>query len=342
MHIQRSIQAVVQYSLAPLFVLLAIGCTPSVKVAHKQTVPLLLSNPASISSGSVSLAVGTNRWSKQDSGLEEAFLPVAVTVRNSGDRTLCGGASTAVLGDSSGASVSATLPEGVVTRLFGPLASLEPMSQPAVGSVALSDQDVFLSLVHDSHGIYSGGMGYRGGGFPGGALRPPYLRPSPRIFVPPLFSSPFSSFYPSPFSPFYSPVPPLSSYGHTPYGYTPYGYTPYGYTPYGYTPYGYAPYGYAPYEYSYTPPSLPPPSLPDLRLPEENRSTVDSSLIKEILSAAFASRPLTPQEERSGFLFFPLPVPDGGATMLTWGWYDCATHELVAHLSILVPVEKKV
>ncbi len=323
MHIRRSIQAVVRYSLAPLFVLLAIGCTPSVKVAHKQTVPLLLSNPASVSSGSVSLAVGTNRWSKQDSGLEEAFFPVAVTVRNSGDRTLCGGASTAVLGDSSGASVSATLPEGVVTRLFGPLASLGPMSRPTVGAVTLSDQDVFLILVHDSHGGYSGGMGYGGRGFSGGASRPPYLRPLPRVFMPPLlpspFYSPFSPFYLRPFSPFSSPFPPLS--------------------PYGYTPYGYAPYGYAPYEYDYPP--LPPP-LPDLRLPEENRSTVDSSLIKEILSTAFASRSLTPQEERSGFLFFPLPVPDGGATMLTWGWYDCATHELVAHLSIPVPVEKKV
>ncbi|HJY82135.1 MAG TPA: hypothetical protein VKK81_13760, partial [Candidatus Binatia bacterium] len=134
MHIRRSIQAVFQYFLAPLFVLLAIGCTPAVKVAPKQTSPLLLSNPTSVSSGSVSLAVGTNRWGKQDSGLEEAFFPIAVTVRNSGDRTLCGGAPTAVLGDSSGASVSATLPEGVVTRLFGPLASLGPTSRPTVGS----------------------------------------------------------------------------------------------------------------------------------------------------------------------------------------------------------------
>jgi hypothetical protein len=81
---------------------------------------------------------------------------------------------------------------------------------------------------------------------------------------------------------------------------------------------------------------------PDLRLPEENSPTLDSSLIKEILSTAFASRPLAPQEERSGFLFFALPVPNGEATMLTWDWYDCATRELVVHLSISVSVEKKV
>jgi hypothetical protein len=65
-------------------------------------------------------------------------------------------------------------------------------------------------------------------------------------------------------------------------------------------------------------------------------------LVKEILTVAFASRPLAPHEERSGFLFFPFPVPDAGTTMLTWGWYGCGTQELVAHLTIPVVVEKKI
>jgi hypothetical protein len=313
MHPQRRRQASVPCSLLSFLILLALGCTPSVKGARQPAAPLMLVNPTSVTSAIVSLAVGSNRLRTQDTSVEGAFLPVAVTVRNRGDHMLCGGAHTAVLGDSSGASVSATLPEGVVTRLFGPLASLGPMSRPAAGMGTFSDQPVSLVLVQGSHGGFSGGIGRGSGGFPGGASRP-YLNPSPRVLVPPLFPSPFyspySPFGPSPFSPFYRPFPPLS------------------------------PYGYAPYEYGYPP--LPPALPPDLRLPEENSPTLDSSLIKEILSTAFASRPLAPQEERSWFLFFALPVPNGEATMLTWDWYDCATRELVVHLSISVSVEKKV
>jgi len=81
---------------------------------------------------------------------------------------------------------------------------------------------------------------------------------------------------------------------------------------------------------------------PTLQPREEEHPEVDQAPVTEIVTAAFASRPLAPQEERSGFLFFPLPVPDVGSTVLTWGWYDCATHELVAHLSMPIPVEKKV
>ncbi|HVO68903.1 MAG TPA: hypothetical protein VMT24_02590 [Aggregatilineaceae bacterium] len=45
----------------------------------------------------MSLTVGTNRLPTQGSGVEEAFLPVAVTVRNTGDRPLYAGLHTAVL-----------------------------------------------------------------------------------------------------------------------------------------------------------------------------------------------------------------------------------------------------
>jgi len=81
---------------------------------------------------------------------------------------------------------------------------------------------------------------------------------------------------------------------------------------------------------------------PTLQPREEEPPQVDQALVTEILTAAFASRPLAPQEERSGFLFFPLPVPHVGSTVLTWGWYDCVTHALVAHLSLPIAVDRKV
>jgi len=166
------------------------------------------------------------------------------------------------------------------------------------------------------------------------------LRPSPRVFGPPFgfpspFASPFSTY---PFSPFYRPFPYSSPYGYyAPYSPFPPSLPPFNPTPFSpfdrppppLSPYGYAPYGYPPL-----------PANPGL--PEEHYPAVDSALIKEILSTAFASRPLAQQEERSGFLFFPLPVPSQGATLLAWDWYDCATSELVTHLSIPISVEKKV
>lgn len=363
MHSRRRRQAVVLFSLTPLCALLALACTPSVKSSRHPAAPLLLANPTSISAGPVSLAVGTNHWNNPAIGLEEAFFPVAVTVRNTGNQPLCGGVSTATLGDSAGASVSAIFPEGVVTRLFGPLASVTPLSQPAVKAAALADQAVFLVLVQGSlgghfggrspggrglqggtpgpphegpsppvlvpppfsspfhsplspftpgnRGAPVGGTSHSGGEFRGGAVRPPHFAPSPEVFAPPLFSSPFyspfSPFTPSPFSPFYRPFPPLSPYGYPP-----------------------ADSGYGPV----LPPTLQPRA--------EEPPAVDQALVTAIVTAAFASRPLAPQEERSGFLFFPLPVPHIGSTVLTWGWYDCVTHELVAHLVVPIAVEKKV
>ena len=149
-----------------------------------------------------------------------------------------------------------------------------------------------------------------GGGLSGGTTRPPHWGPPPRVFAPPFlpspFYSPFSPFAPSPLSPFYNPFP-------------------------------------TPYPYSSLPPDsgygLPLP--PNLQPREEERPEIDQALVKEILTTAFASRALAPQEERSGFLFFPLPVPDVGSTVLRWEWYDCTTHELVASLSVPITVEKR-
>ena len=373
MYAQPCGHAGVLSALAFLLALMGSACTPSVQVPQRHAAPLTLSNPTVLSSGPVSLAVGTNHWSKPETGLEEAFLPVAVTVRNTGTQTLCGWVATAVLGDSAGATVSATLPAGVVTRLFGPLAALGPLSPPAVRAATLTGQDSFLLLVHSSSGGHAGGMspggrgfsgatpgaphfgpspraftpspfsaplhspvspfipgrqgvpagglGQSGSGFPRGVPRPPHVGPSPRVLVPPLFASPFyspfSPFAPSPFSPFYQPLPPR--YPSYPYEYPPYGY---GYVP----PYGY---GYVP------------PLSPDLPPRGEEPQEVDQALIQEIFTTSFADRPLAPHEERSGFLFFSLPVPEAGTTMLRWAWYECGTRQLVAQLAVPVAVEKK-
>src|SRR5712691_1789756 len=186
-------QAVVLFSLAPLCALLALACSPSVKSAHPQTSPLPLSHPTSVTAGPVSLTVGTNHWSNPASGLEEAFFPVAVTVRNTGNQPLCGGVSTAALGDSAGASVSAIFPEGVVTRLFGPFASVAPLSRPAAKAAAFADQDVFLVLVQGNLGGHSGGISHGSGRFQGGTPGLPHFSPSPRVFTVPPFSPPFHS-----------------------------------------------------------------------------------------------------------------------------------------------------
>jgi hypothetical protein len=61
--------------------------------------------------------------------------------------------------------------------------------------------------------------------------------------------------------------------------------------------------------------------------------------MREIVTEAFANRPLEPQEVRTGFLFFPRPAAGAQALTLTWSWYDCLTQELMAHLS--VPVDPR-
>src|SRR5712692_7144371 len=206
MYAQPRWHAGVLSALTFLLALMGSACTPSVQVPPRHAAPLTLSNPTVLSSGPVSLAVGTNPWSKPETGLEEAFLPVAVTVRNTGTQTLCGGVATAVLGDAAGATVSATLPAGVVTRLFGPLAALGPLSPPAVRAATLTGQDSFLLLVHSSSGGHAGGMSQGGRGFSGGTPGAPHFGPSPRAFIPSPFSPPLHSPV-SPFSPGRQGVP---------------------------------------------------------------------------------------------------------------------------------------
>ena len=113
MRSRRPLPAVVLLSLIALLALVAMACTPPVKGSLHQAAPFPLSEPTIVSAGPVSLAVGTTQWSNPAIGVEEAFLPVAVTVRNAGNRPLCGGVSTVTLEDAAGASVSALFPEGV-------------------------------------------------------------------------------------------------------------------------------------------------------------------------------------------------------------------------------------
>ena len=76
----------------------------------------------------------------------------------------------------------------------------------------------------------------------------------------------------------------------------------------------------------------PPPAMEPIPEPEETKA----HLLHEIFSLAFTSRPLSAQEERTGFLFFPLGAPATGSQTLTWDWYDCTTQALVAHLTVPV------
>jgi hypothetical protein len=291
--------------------LLTSSCAFPARATNNREHPLVLHEPTTVSSGPVSLVVGTNRWREQGGLMEEIFFPVAVTVRNHGERTVCGGATTAVLHDSTGVSSSAVLPADVVARLFGPLASLGPLSRGQIGMATFTDGSSSLLLIRGSHSGHAGGSTLGGRGFSGGMsrLRPWY--PSP--FYSP-FSSPFVPYFPRPFSPFSYAFPPL--FPPLPYGYGPA------------LPYGY---GYVP------------PPAPDIPLPKGDQGPeVDQALIKEVFASAFASRALTPQEDRSGFLFFPPPSSQKGAFTLTWDWYDCSSGELVAHLSIPVQSAKPV
>src|SRR5262249_24206509 len=117
--------------LAPrafLLAFLAMACTHPLRAPHQQSTSLTLTDPVQISTDTVTLAVGTNHWGGQNASLvEDAFLPLAVTVRNRGTKALCGGVTTAMLSDSAGASSSGIFPEGVVTQLIGPLASFNPL-----------------------------------------------------------------------------------------------------------------------------------------------------------------------------------------------------------------------
>jgi len=292
------------------------ACTHPLGASHQRSLALTLTDPVQVRTDTVTLAVGTNHWSgKNASLLEDTFLPLAVTVRNTSTKTLCGGIATATLSDATGTSSSAIFPEGVVTKLIGPLASFDPLFLPTGNDTVTTHEKFFLLRVGGRGGRIGGGGGY-GGGFPGQFGGVPYFGGYPRSSVPPSFGwpsySPFAPFPLSPFSPFSSPFPspfppPWSSpprFGDLPYRYIP----------------------------------LPPSSR---TLPREEPQETNVPALKEIFTIAFASRSLAAQEERSGFLFFQLPIPQSGATTLTWDWYDCSTHELVAHLAIPVNPKKR-
>ena len=268
-----------------------LSCTPTTRPLSPQVRSLVLRDPVTAHTDGAALTVGTNRWSTSAAVLEEAFLPLAVTMRNTSTRPLCGGAPTAALHTVDGSSFSAVLPTSVVNRLFGPLASAEPAVLQRTANAQGGDTPPLLLLVHGSHGGHAHSGGIHGGGI--------------HRFAPFRFHSPFYSPFHSPFySPFY------------PYSWTPF-----------------APFSrYSPYDYGYTLPPLNPnpPSA------ETEQPHIDQSLMREIFTEAFASRPLEPQEERTGFLFFPRPAASAQSLTLTWSWYDCVSHELMVNLSVPV------
>ena len=285
--------------------LAADACSAPITHPQRPSAPLTLTEPTTVSVNVLSLAVGTNCWPAANTRLEETFLPIAVTVRNTDNRTLCGGVTSAVLSDAAGASVSASSPEGVLARLFGPVARHDSAVGLTPSATVEADARGLLLFVHGSHGSHAGGISHGSHGVPHA------FAPSPRSFGSPFVFSPFASpgfpFYYSPFSRFTSPFPPRYPYDGS-----------------------FSRYGFAPV--------LPAEVRPYDEAPSEDEHT----LINEIFTTAFANRPLAPQEARSGFLFFPLPIPMVGATQLHWGWYDCATRELVAQLSTPIIVPKRV
>jgi len=219
----------------------------------------------------ISLAVGTNRWPEANTRLEETFLPVAVTVRNTDSGMLCGGVASAVLSDASGASVSASIPEGVLARLFGPVARHESAVGLTPSTTVEADDRRLLLFVHGSHGSHAGSMSHGGHGVPHA------FAPSPRFFGSPFFFSPFASpgfpFY-SPFSRFASPFPPRYLYDGS-----------------------FSPYGSAL--------ALPPEVQPYDVTPSED----DHTLINAIFSTAFANRPLRPKRSEADFCSSPSRYP---------------------------------
>ena len=328
--------------LTVLMTLSLVACTPTARTVARQESPLVLRDPLSTHTDHATLTVGTNRWQIAAAVLEEAFLPLAVTMHNTSHRSLCGGTSTASLHSPEGSAFSAVLPTSVVTRLFGPLAAVEhefpsgPPRQPEgrqihCSCVSKTIMAVLCPVVGYREAVYLGWLHCRSLLLPLHLFRllslPRSRRPSPprsvllpihrsilrftphshllslpRLLLLPLHPSRRPS--PPHFLPIlgarFAPFPPYPRYG----------------------------YGYA------LPPLPPAPPFAEPPRPQH-----DQALMQEIVTAAFASRPLESQEVRTGFLFFPQPATRAQTLTLTWSWYDCHTHELMAHLS--VPVDTR-
>ncbi len=310
-----------------------------------------LMEPTTVSTSALSLTVGTNGWPMENTLLEESFLPVPVTMRNTSARALCGGVASARLSDASGASVAASFPTNVVARLFGPLAKDDSSGRMALSAARPLDDRGSIVFVHGGSGGHGGGLGH------GGHYAPHTFGATPRFFGSPFSFSPFAAprlpFYSNPyapfgypFSPFAAPRSPFYSNPYAPFG-SPYSFSPFAapglpfyanpYSPFGYPFSPTYPYSgeFAPYSYA--------PALPSEVYPQYEAPTEDTHrLISEIFTLAFVSRPLTPQEDRSGFLFFPRPLPTMGAPLLTWDWYDCETQVFVTQLSTPVVARKRI
>jgi hypothetical protein len=254
-------------------------------------------------------------------------LPIAVTVRNTGTQPLCGGVATATLSDATGASISAVFPEGVVTRLIGPLALLDSHELFVRSSAVFGPNRAEFTIIPVwGPGGFSGGFGGGFGGFGGGfgGVGPGFGS----SFGPGFGGGLGSSFGPgfggglgSGFGPGFGPGPFWGGSFPSPF------YGPYS-SPF-YSPW--PPFGRFPYQRS----------LPPLgeEMPRQRPEETKTPLLQEIFSVAFASRPLASQEERSGFLFFPLPAQAAGTQTLTWDWYDCNTKQLLAHLTVPISLE---
>ncbi len=335
-------------SKSPVFLTLSImsvnlsliACAPAKQALAPPAHVSSVQDVSTAQANNATLIVGTKQWNTSTAVLEEGFFPLAVRMHNNSTRPICGGVQTATLHSHEGGAVSAVLPTSVVTRLFGPLASVEhEFPQRPVSAVGRERRPMLLRVQ---------GRLFSGGGIYGGATSPfaPFSYSSPFSSPPSsLYSSPFRSPYASPYfapypSPYSSPSPsPFSSPYLSPYSspfLSPFSvpYSSYLYSPF--YPYSSNPFSsfsrYTPYDYGY---ALPPvkPLPPPLK---SEQPKIDHALLREIFSAAFASRPLEPQEERTGFLFFPRPISPQSTLTLVWSWYDCVTHELIAHLSVPV------
>ena len=79
------------FLLAAAASLSLLACTPTKRMVSPQASPVRLQDPTTTHTDSATLTVGTNRWNNSAAILEEAFLPLSVTMRNTSSCPLCGG-----------------------------------------------------------------------------------------------------------------------------------------------------------------------------------------------------------------------------------------------------------
>jgi hypothetical protein len=79
------------WELCLVVVVVTCSCSVHHSQSHYPRVSFALPEPTTVSAPELSLMVGTAGWPVENTVLEEQFLPVPVTVRNTGARPLCGG-----------------------------------------------------------------------------------------------------------------------------------------------------------------------------------------------------------------------------------------------------------